>query len=181
MGVERGGGRASILQPAPEFKALAAMGGGAVREVSLAALAGRWVAVFFYPRDFTAVCPTELRELSKRMREFRDLGTEVLAVSVDSLERHQQWIASELGEVAFPLAADPTKEIARRWGVLLEPEGVAARATFVVDPAGVVQYACFHNLAVGRSISETLRVLEALQTGERSPAEWRRGSATLGR
>jgi alkyl hydroperoxide reductase subunit AhpC len=170
----------SILQRAPDFKASAAAGTGEVREVSLAALRGRWVVVFFYPRDFTAVCPTELRELSKRMREFRELGAEILAVSVDTVERHLEWIAGPLGPVALPLVADPSKGIARAWGVLLEQEGVAARATFVVDPGGIVQYACVHNLAVGRSISELLRVLEALRTGERSPAEWRPGDRTLG-
>jgi alkyl hydroperoxide reductase subunit AhpC len=172
---------ASILQRAPGFKAPAAEGRGEVREVSLAALAGRWVVLLFYPRDFTAVCPTEVREFSRRVREFRDLGAEVLGASVDPVERHQEWISRQLGEVAFPLLADPSKEIARSYGALLEPEGVAARATFIVDPAGVIQYACFHNLSVGRSVSETLRVLEALQTGDRSPAEWRPGERTLGR
>lgn len=172
----------SILSKrAPDFKARAAVGRGEEAEVSLGALAGRWVVLLFYPRDFTTVCPTELRELSKRMRELHDLGAEALAASVDTVERHQEWIAGPLGEVGFPLVADPTREIARAWDALLEPEGVAARATFIVDPGGIVRYACFHDLAVGRSISEVLRVLEALQTGERSPAEWRPGDRTLGR
>jgi alkyl hydroperoxide reductase subunit AhpC len=169
-----------LLQRAPDFKARAVEGRGEEREVSLAALAGRWVVLVFYPRDFTVVCPTEIRELSKRIREFRDLGAEVVALSVDGVERHREWITAQLGEVPFPLAADPTREIARAYGALLEAEGVAARATFVVDPRGVVQYAAFHNLAVGRSVSEILRVLEALRTGEKSPADWRPGQETLG-
>ena len=100
---------------------------------------------------------------------------------MDSVESHRAWIADGLGPVAIPLLADPDRSIARAVGALLEREGVAARATFVVDPAGTVQYASFHNLSVGRSVSETLRVLEALRSGERTPAEGRSGEPTLGR
>jgi alkyl hydroperoxide reductase subunit AhpC len=174
---------ARILEPAPDFKARAATGPGApdVREVSLADYAGRWLVLFFYPRDFTSVCPTEVVEFSKRARELAALGADVLGASVDDVETHRRWIAEKLGPIAFPLLADPGKEIARAYGALVEPQGVAARATFAVDPHGVVQYAAFHNLAVGRSPSEVLRVLEALATGDRVPAEWRRGDPTLGR
>lgn len=172
---------ATIRQPAPVFRARALMPEGDVRELSLDALRGRWVVLAFYPRDFTLVCPTEVRELSKRAAELAALGAAVVAVSVDDLETHRRWVAEELGPVAVPLAADPTKENARAWGVLLEDEGVAARATFVVDPAGVLRHAAFYDLAVGRSISETLRVIEALRTGAPSPAEWRPGEPTLGR
>ncbi len=170
-----------ILEKAPGFTAPAAAGQGEVREVSLARLAGRWVVIFFYPRDFTAVCPTEVLEFSKRAGEFRAVGAEVLGVSVDPVERHQEWIAQKLGPIQIPLVADPTRAISRAFGALLEAEGVATRATFIVDPAGVVQYACWHNTRVGRSVSETLRVLEALQTDEKVPAEWRPGRETLGK
>jgi len=174
---------ARILEPAPDFAARAATGplDTDVREVALAAYAGRWLVLFFYPRDFTRVCPTEVVEFSKRAPEFAAVGAELLGASVDDLETHRRWIAEKLGPIAFPLLADPGKDVARAYGALLEREGVAARATFVVDPGGVVQYAAFHNLAVGRSPSEVLRVLEALATGERVPAEWRRGDHTLGR
>ena len=174
---------ARILEAAPDFKARAATGPLAadVRDVSLAAYAGRWLVLFFYPRDFTTVCPTEVVEFSKRAREFAALRADLLGASVDDVETHRRWIAEKLGPIAFPLLADPAKEVARAYGALVEREGVAARATFVVDPFGVVQYAAFHNLAVGRSPSEVLRVLEALATGERVPAEWRRGDPTLGR
>ncbi len=174
---------ARILEPAPDFKAPAATGPGPadVRDVSLADYAGRWLVLFFYPRDFTKVCPTEVLEFSKRAREFEGLDASLLGASVDDLETHHRWIAEVLGRIAYPLLADPTRTVSRAWGALLEREGVAARATFIVDPAGVVQYAAFHNLAVGRSPSETLRVLEALRTGAKSPAEWRRGEPTLGR
>lgn len=170
-----------LLEPAPDFTAAAVQGAGEPGEVRLSSLRGRWVVLLFYPRDFTPVCPTEVVELSKRMPEFRALSAEALAISVDDAATHRRWIAEVLGPVALPLVADPDRAISRAYGALLEAEGVSARATFLVDPQGVVQYAAFHNLRVGRSISEILRVLEALRTGERAPAEWRPGQATLGR
>ncbi|HTN51671.1 MAG TPA: peroxiredoxin [Anaeromyxobacter sp.] len=166
---------------APALEARGVCGRGEEMDVSLASLAGRWAVVFFYPRDFTVVCPTEILELSKRARELRDLSAEAIAISVDDVETHRRWIAERLGEVAFPLAADPDRVISQAWGALLEAQGVAGRATFLVDPRGVVRHACYHDLDVGRSISELLRVLEALQTGEKAPAEWRPGTPTLGR
>lgn len=170
---------ASILEPAPAFEARAVGGAPGERTVTLHEYAGRWLVLFFYPRDFTQVCPTEVIEFSKRAGEFRALGAELLGVSADDVDTHRRWIAEALGPIAYPLAADPGGRIARAYGAWLEREGVAARATFVVDPAGVVQYAAFHNLAVGRSPSEVLRVLEALRTGAPSPAEWRAGEPTL--
>jgi len=170
-----------LLEPAPPFRAPAVSGGGELRELALSELRGRWVVLFFYPQDFTAVCPTEIREFSHRAGEFRALGAEVVGCSVDGADSHRAWIAGGLGPVAIPLLADADRSIARAYGALLPAEGVAARATFVVDPAGIVQYAAFHNLAVGRSVSEILRVLEALVGGERTPAEWRPGQPTLGR
>lgn len=170
-----------LLEPAPDFTAQAVSGAGEAVEVRLSALRGRWVLLLFYPRDFTAVCPTELTELSKRMPELRALSAEALAVSVDDLATHRRWIGEVLGPIALPLVADPDRAVSRAYGALLDGAGVATRATFLVDPAGVVQYAAFHNLQVGRSISELIRVLEALRTGERAPAEWRPGQPTLGR
>ncbi len=170
---------AILLEPAPRFKARAVTPDGDVRELALEDYRGRWLVLAFYPRDFTRVCPTEVRELSKRAREFSELGASVVAVSVDDVETHRRWIAEVLGPTAVPLAADPTRENARAWGALLEREGVAARASFVVDPAGVVRHASFYDLAVGRSISELLRVLEALRAGVPSPADWRPGEPTL--
>jgi len=170
----------SILDEAPDFKAPAVIGGGDPTTVHLADLRGRWVVLLFYPRDFTRVCPTEVTELSKRLPELRALEADALAISVDDLETHRRWIAEVLGPVAMPLVADPDRAISRAWGALLPVEGVATRATFIVDPSGVVQYACHHNLQVGRSISEIIRVLEALRTGEKAPVEWHRGQPTLG-
>jgi alkyl hydroperoxide reductase subunit AhpC len=171
---------ATLLEPAPSFRARALMPDGEARELALDAFRGRFLVLAFYPRDFTRVCPTEIRELSKRAREFEELGASVVAVSVDDLETHRRWVAEVLGAIAVPLAADPGGENARAWGALLAREGVAARATFVVDPGGIVRHAAFYDLGVGRSISETLRVLEALRAGRPSPAEWRPGEPTLG-
>ena len=171
----------TILEQAPTFTAPAVRGAGERIEVSLAALRGRWVLLLFYPRDFTRVCPTEVTELSKRMPELRALGAEALAISVDDVETHARWIADVLGPVAVPLVADPDGAIARAYGAFLPGPAVATRATFIVDPDGLVQYAAFHNLQVGRSISELLRILEALRTGDRAPAEWQPGQPTLGR
>jgi alkyl hydroperoxide reductase subunit AhpC len=171
----------AILEPAPAFRARAVMPDGSERELSLADYAGRWLVLAFYPRDFSRVCPTEVLELSKRSGEFADLGASVVMASVDDLATHRRWIAEKLGAVAVPLAADPTRENARGWGALLPRQGVATRATFLVDPAGVVRHASFHDPSVGRSVSEILRLLEALRTGEAVAAEWRPGEPTLGR
>lgn len=170
----------SILDRAPDFKARAVRGAGEELLVSLAARRGRWVVLCFYPRDFTVVCPTEVLELSRRARELAELGAEVIALSTDDLETHRRWIAEKLGPLAIALAADPDRAVARAYGVLM-PEGVAARATFLVDPEGVIRYLAVHDPRVGRSVSEILRVLEALRTGEKAPAEWTPGQALLGR
>jgi alkyl hydroperoxide reductase subunit AhpC len=170
-----------VLQKAPDFTTPAAWGKGEIRPVSLSSYRGRWVVLFFYPLDFTFVCPTEILEFSKRAGEFEALGAQVIGCSVDSEYSHKAWIEHGLGELAIPLASDLTRSIARSYGALLEDRGIATRATYVIDPQGVVQYACYHNTAVGRSVSETLRVLEALQTGEKCPVEWRAGARTLGK
>jgi peroxiredoxin 2/4 len=167
----------SILDVAPDFKAQGVRGRGEPVQARLADLRGGWVVLFFYPRDFTRVCPTEVRELTQRRSE---LAAELLGLSVDDAETHRRWIAEVLGEVGFPLLADPGGAIARAYGALLEGPAVAARATFVIDPAGVIQYAAAHSQKVGRSISELVRVLEALRTGQAVPAGWQPGQPALG-
>lgn len=169
-----------IGRKAPEF-ALEGVLNGAFRPYRLSDYKGKWVVLFFYPLDFTFVCPTEILEFSKRAREFEAVGATVLGCSVDSQFAHKAWIENGLGPIAIPLVSDVTRRIARDYGALLEDRGFATRATYVIDPEGVVQYACHHNTAVGRSVSETLRVLEALQTGEKCPVDWRPGASTLGR
>lgn len=160
----------SILHPAPPFRARAVMPGGEVREVALADYAGRWLVLAFYPRDFTTICPVEVLELSKRAPELAALGAAVLAVSVDDVDTHRRWIAEKLGPLAIPLVADPGRELSRAYRALLERDGVAVRATFVVDPAGVVRHASFGDPAIARSISEILRVVEALRAREQDAA-----------
>lgn len=167
----------AILQKAPDFRAPALIG-TSFGEVALADHLGKWVLLFFYPLDFTYVCPTEILELSRREPELKALGVQVIAASCDSQFSHKAWIDSGIGELRFPLVSDFTKEIARSYGALLDG-GFPARATFLIDPQGVLQYACYHNPNVGRSINETMRVVEAVQTGGLTPVEWKRGDKTL--
>ena len=170
----------SLGQKAPDFSLKALVGKGDFADVSLSDYRGKWVVLFFYPLDFTSVCPTEINEFSRREPEFRKMNAAVLGCSVDSVHSHKAWLGTTLGAINFPLLSDLTKEISRRFGALLEEEGFASRATFIIDPEGNLQYALYQNNLVGRSVNETLRVLEALQTGQPCPAEWKRGDETLG-
>lgn len=163
--------------PAPDV-ALDAVVDGQVRRIRLGDFRGRWVVLCFYPADFTFVCPTEIRGFQARRTEFSGRGAEILAVSVDDVESHRAW-AAELGGVAFPLLSDPTREATRAYGVLNEADGRAFRATFIVGPDGRIAYFVVSPMNVGRSVDETLRVLEALQTGRLCPADWRPGDPTL--
>jgi peroxiredoxin 2/4 len=148
--------------------------------VSLADYRSRWVVLFFYPRDFTFVCPTELAAFHELQADFADVGAAVLAASTDSYWSHRAWLGSSdlLAEIEYPVLADTAHELAHAFGVLLE-DGSAQRATFVIDPEGVVRHATVSDLNVGRSADETLRVVFALQTGGLCPAGWRPGQPTL--
>lgn len=170
-----------VGQRAPDFKLEAAVGKGDFTKVSLSDYKGKWVVLFFYPLDFTFVCPTEIQEFSKRTEDFKKLNAVVLGCSVDSVHSHKAWINGTLGALNYPLLSDLNKDVARRYGALMEDAGIATRATFIIDPEGTVQYALYHNANVGRSVGETLRVLEACQTGERCPVEWKKGEKTLGK
>ncbi len=152
--------------------------------VSLSDYKGKWLVFFFYPLDFTFVCPTEITALSDRSGDFEALGTEILGCSTDSVHSHKAWIKTPrnqngLGELKFPLASDITKAVARDYGVLIENEGIALRGLFIIDPDGVLRYSVVHDLNIGRSVDETLRVLEALQTGGLCPVNWKPGQKTL--
>lgn len=152
--------------------------------VSLEDYRGKWLVLFFYPLDFTFVCPTEIIALSERAQEFADLDAEILGVSVDSEHSHRAWIKTPreqngLGDLNYPLAADITKEVSRAYGVLLEDAGIALRGLFIIDPEGVVQHATINSLNVGRNVDEVLRVLEACQTGGLCPANWKPGAKLL--
>lgn len=152
--------------------------------VSLADYRGRWLVLFFYPLDFSNVCPTEIIALSDRYEEFEELGAQVLGVSVDSVYAHRQWMHTPranggVGMLNYPLASDVNREASRAYGVLAEEEGIALRGLFIIDPEAVLQYMCINSMAVGRSSDETLRVLLALQTGGYCPADWRPGKSML--
>lgn len=145
---------------------------------------GKWLVMFFYPLDFTFVCPTEILALSDRYDEFVDLGAEVLGVSTDSVHSHKAWINTPRDKngiegLKYPLASDITKSVARDYGVLIEDQGIALRGLFIVDPKGVLQYAVINSLNIGRSVDETLRVLQALQSGGLCAANWKPGQANL--
>ena len=153
--------------------------------VRLADYKGKWLVLFFYPLVFTFVCPTEILGFHKRIGEFNKLNAEVLGASVDSVHSHRAWIKASLadgglgGELSFPLASDMTKQVARDYGILLEDEGIALRGLFIIDPEGVLRYSVVTDLNVGRSVDETLRVLQALQSGGLCPIDWHPGEATL--
>lgn len=166
-----------VGEAAPVFELDALVGKDEFGRISLGAYRGRWVVLFFYPQDFTYVCPTELLAFSRKLADFRRLGAQVLACSVDSVFAHRKWIEDTLGDAGFPMLSDPTHAVSRAYGALVESKGYATRATFIIDPDGVLQWALYHNALVGRSVPETLRVLEALQSGEATPADWKRDSA----
>ncbi len=178
---------ARVGLPAPEFAAPAAFpdetAQAPLQTVCLADYAGRWLVFFWYPRDFTVVCPTEITALSDRMDEFTDLDAAVLGASTDSVYCHRAWQRTPRADngiagVRFPLLADGLGRIAERYGVLSE-DGDALRGLFILDPDGVIQYCVTHNLNVGRSVDETLRVLEAIQSGGQCGSDWKPGQPSV--
>jgi peroxiredoxin 2/4 len=144
----------------------------------------KWTVLFFYPMDFTFVCPTEITAMSDRYDEFEDLDAVVIGASTDTIHTHLAWIHTDrkengLGDLNYPLAADTNHAISREYGVLIEEEGVALRGLFIISPEGELMYSVVNHNNIGRDVDETLRVLQALQTGGLCPANWRPGQATL--
>ncbi|MEK0083574.1 peroxiredoxin [Benzoatithermus flavus] len=142
---------------------------------------GKWKLYFFWPKDFTFVCPTEIAAFGKLAGEFADRDCQILGGSTDSEFVHLAWRQNkeELKDLPFPMLADIKRELCTKLGILDEEEGVALRATFLVDPHGVIQFVSVNNLNVGRNPQEVLRVLDALQTDELCPCNWQKGQATL--
>jgi peroxiredoxin (alkyl hydroperoxide reductase subunit C) len=140
---------------------------------------GKWLVLFFYPADFTFVCPTEVLAFSDKVPAFAELGAEVLGVSTDGVYCHQAWIEFALGKLQFPLASDTTLQVSRDYGVLIEAEGVAQRGLFIIDPEGVVRYEVIHDIDTGRSVDEVHRVLAALSMTGKCPANWQPGDDTI--
>jgi peroxiredoxin (alkyl hydroperoxide reductase subunit C) len=178
-----------IGKQAPGFKAPAVMPDNDIKaDFSLEDLKGKYVVLFFYPLDFTFVCPTEIIEFNRKLGEFKERGAEVVGVSVDSQFTHLAWKNTPvenggIGDIQYPLVADLTKQISRDYGVLLDDGGVAFRGTFLIDKQGTVKHAVVNDLGLGRNIDETLRMVDALkhheQYGEVCPANWSKGDDAM--
>lgn len=142
---------------------------------------GKWLVVFAWPKDFTFVCPTEIVGFNELDGEFRDRDAQLLGLSIDSDHVHLAWRQSreDLGKVSFPWLSDIKRELSAALGILDAKEGVALRATFVIDPEGIIRFAAVNDLSVGRNPQEVLRVLDALQTDELCPCNWQKGEDTL--
>ncbi|NBO90873.1 MAG: peroxiredoxin [Planctomycetia bacterium] len=178
---------AMVTKPAPDFSAQALVA-GEFKTIKLSDYRGKYVVLFFYPLDFTFVCPTELVAFSDQLDEFRKRNCEVLGVSVDSVFSHLAWTNTPrkeggLGKIGYPIIADLNKSIARSYGVLLEEPGIALRGLFLIDKDGVLRHALVNDLPLGRSVGEAVRTLDALQhfeqNGEVCPANWSKGDIAM--
>lgn len=176
-----------VGQAAPDFTATAVVD-QEFKTIKLSDYRGKYVVLFFYPLDFTFVCPTEITAFSDRYEEFKQTNTEVLGVSVDSEFSHLAWIQTDrksggVGDLNYPLVSDIKKEISTAYNVLTD-DGIALRGLFIIDKDGTIQHATINNLAFGRSVDETLRTLQAIQyvqshPDEVCPAGWKPGDATM--
>ena len=176
-----------VTQKAPEFSAQAVMPDGQFKTVSLSDYEGKYVVLFFWPLDFTFVCPTEIIAFSDRAKEFADLGVEILGVSIDSQFTHLAWTQTPrnkggIGPTEYPLIADLNKQISRDYDVLLDG-GIALRGLFLIDKEGVVRHQVVNDLPLGRSVDEALRMVKALQhfeqNGEVCPANWQERARSI--
>jgi alkyl hydroperoxide reductase subunit AhpC len=171
-----------VLQHAPDFSAPALIG-REFKNISLKDYthAGKWVVLFFYPKDFTFVCPTEIVGFNDRLSDFEDRDAVVIGASTDTVNSHLGWVKSDerLNNLRYPLIGDVKKEVARAYGVLFEEAGIALRGTFIIDPSGKLQWMSINSLDVGRNIDEVLRTLEALQTGGLCACGWKEGEENL--
>ncbi|KAI8149635.1 thioredoxin-like protein [Fennellomyces sp. T-0311] len=178
---------AVVQHPAPQWTAQALVD-GQFKNLSLSDYKGKFLVMVFYPADFTFVCPTELLAFSDRIEDFKNLGAEVVGISVDNVHSHLAWTnvprkQGGLGDIKIPLVSDLKKELAIDYNVLIPEEGLALRGLFVIDPKQTLRVAHIHDLPIGRSVDETLRVIEAIkftdEHGEVCPANWTKGSATI--
>lgn len=176
-----------VQQPAPAFAAQAVMPDGSFQQVKLEDYRGKYVLLFFYPLDFTFVCPTEIIAFSDAVTEFETRGVQLLSCSIDSHFTHLAWRERPreqggLGDICYPMLADLNKKIAEDYGVLL-PGGIALRGLFLIDKEGVVRHQVVNDLPLGRSVDEALRMVDALQyfeqNGEVCPANWKKGALTI--
>jgi len=178
-----------VTKPAPDFTATAVMPDNSFKEdFTLSSYKGKYVCLFFYPLDFTFVCPSEILAFNNRLQEFKDRNCEVIGVSVDSHFTHLAWKRTPveeggIGNIQYPLVADLSKKISLAYGVLLEDMGVALRGLFIIDKEGIIRHQLVNDLPLGRSVDEALRILEALQFheqhGEVCPANWKPGEEAM--
>jgi peroxiredoxin (alkyl hydroperoxide reductase subunit C) len=176
-----------VTKAAPDFKANAVMPDNSFAELSLSSYQGKYVVLFFYPLDFTFVCPSEIIAFDKALAKFKAKNTEIIGVSVDSHYTHLAWKNTPrneggIGSIQYPLVADLDKKISEKYGVLLDA-GIALRGLFLIDKKGVVRHALVNDLPLGRSVDEALRLVEALQFHEKNgdvcPANWREGEEAM--
>jgi alkyl hydroperoxide reductase subunit AhpC len=174
----------SVGQKLPAFHLKATVSNdiaNAFTEVSNETYKGKWLVLFFWPKDFTFVCPTEIAEFGKLTKDFKERDAQVLGASTDSEFVHLAWRQhkEELNKLPFPMLADVKRELTTALGILDPVEGVAQRVTYVIDPEGIIRFAMVTDLNVGRNVKEVLRVLDALQTDELCPCNWQKGDAPL--
>lgn len=160
--------------------------GGKIKKISLNDYLGKWVVLLFYPADFTFVCPTELQEAAEYYDEFKKNGAEIMSISTDTAFAHKAWhdTSEAIGKVEYPMLADPTGDVCRQFGTYIPKEGLSWRATFIIDPKGVLKAADMHDNSIGRNTAEILRKLQAAifvskQPGLVCPASWHPGEKTL--
>ena len=176
---------AKVGQPAPDFNMPSTKNMETLNEpVKLADYKGKWLVLLFYPLDFTFVCPTELTAFSDRLEELNGVGAELIGVSTDSVHSHRAWIKTPRDKngiegLKYPLASDTAGRLSRAYNILVEEANIALRGLFIIDPEGVLKYAVVHDLNIGRSVDETLRVLQGLQTGGLCAADWKPGQENL--
>jgi peroxiredoxin (alkyl hydroperoxide reductase subunit C) len=176
---------AKVGQPAPDFNMPSTRNMETLAEnVKLSDYKGKWVILLFYPLDFTFVCPTELTAFSDRIDELNGVGAEVIGVSTDSVHSHRAWIKTPrdqngVADMKYPLASDVGGKLSRAYNILVEESNIALRGLFIIDPEGVLKYSVVHDLNIGRSVDETLRVLQGLQTGGLCAADWKPGQENL--
>lgn len=171
--------RLQIGHPAPDFK-MEGYFKGEKKHYHLEDFKGKWTVLFFYPLDFTFVCPTELLELSKKHKDFEEVNAQVLGVSVDSVYSHEAW-AKDIGDLNYPLLSDMTKQVSYDYNVLIEEEGISLRGAFIIDPDGVLKSYMVNDLTIGRNVDELVRLIKAFQTGDLCPVGWNAGDKTLGK
>jgi lipoyl-dependent peroxiredoxin subunit C len=170
----------------PNFKLNAVVSlekGNEFQEITENTHYGKWQVIFFWPMDFTFICPTEITEFGKRNKDFVDRDAQVLGASTDTHFVHLAWRNNhpDLKGLPYPMLADTKRELSSALGILHKGEGVALRATYIIDPEGVIRWVTINDLSVGRNVDETLRVLDALQTDELCPCNWKKGEKTLGK